>query len=368
VDTTELIPGVIAVLAVIGGAAGVVLLRRVRRRRAEGLPQRTPATPAMQGAGAQLRSVLAATSRRFRAQLEAILRREGQPVEQVVHEVEEALIAADVGLPTAQALVSRVRQTLEVPLERDALWMALQREAAALLSTGPPPVPTVRPWVVLVTGVNGVGKTTTIGKLAARHIAEGRKVLLVAADTFRAAASDQLAVWAERVGADLVRHTPGGDPGAVVFDGLKAALARRVDVVLVDTAGRLHTRTPLMEELRKLRRVVEREIAGAPHETLLVLDATTGQNAITQARLFTEAVQVTGIVLTKLDGTARGGVVLAIRHQLGIPIRFIGIGEKIEDLRPFDPDEFANALFGGGGDAAEAGGAAAVVPVDGPSP
>jgi fused signal recognition particle receptor len=201
--------------------------------------------------------------------------------------------------------------------------------------------------VVLVVGVNGSGKTTTIGKLAARFQAEERSVVLAAADTFRAAAIEQLGVWAERTGADIVRHEQGADPSAVVFDGMRAARARGVDVVLVDTAGRLHTRSPLMDELGKVRRTVGREIPGAPHEALLILDATTGQNALSQARAFTEAAGVTGVVVTKLDGTAKGGVVLAVSQELGIPVRWIGVGEGINDLRPFDPEEFVDGLLAG---------------------
>jgi fused signal recognition particle receptor len=200
--------------------------------------------------------------------------------------------------------------------------------------------------VVLVSGVNGVGKTTSIGKLAARFIAAGDRVLLVAADTFRAAAIDQLGVWAERVGADLVRHQSGADPAAVAFDGVKAAIARDVDVVIVDTAGRLHTRENLMEELRKVTRVIGKAIPGAPHEVWLVLDATTGQNAIHQAKVFSEALGVTGIVLTKLDGTAKGGAALAVRQELGVPIVWLGVGEGVEDVRPFSAGEFASALIG----------------------
>jgi fused signal recognition particle receptor len=202
-----------------------------------------------------------------------------------------------------------------------------------------------RPHVVLVTGVNGVGKTTTIGKLAASYVAAGKRVLLVAGDTFRAAATEQLRVWAERTGAELVAQEQGANPSAVVFDGIKAARARDVDVVLVDTAGRLHTRSNLMEELRKLRRVIAREIPGAPHETLLVLDATTGQNAVAQARTFAEALDVTGLVLTKLDGTARGGVAIAVANETKLPLRYIGIGEGVDDLRPFDAPQFAAALL-----------------------
>src|SRR5262245_55035298 len=259
--------------------------------------------------------------------------------------LEEALIAVDVGGETAAALVERVRVRVGGRTERAAVEAALREELEVVLAGTGTPQPRGRPWVVLVTGVNGVGKTTTIGKLAALHRAAGRGVLLVAADTFRAAAAEQLAVWAERTGADLVRPDPGSSPAAGVFDGLKAARARDIDVVLIDTAGRLHTRGNLMEELRKVRRVVEREIPGAPHETLLVLDATTGQNAIAQARTFVEAVEVSGLVVTKLDGTARGGVLVAIRRELGLPVLFIGHGEAATDLRQFDCREFVASLF-----------------------
>jgi len=197
----------------------------------------------------------------------------------------------------------------------------------------------------VVVGVNGVGKTTTIGKLAHRFATQGRRTLLVAADTFRAAAVEQLSRWAERVGADIVKHQQGADPSAVVFDGMKAARARGVDVAIVDTAGRLHVKVNLMEELKKIVRTIGRHIEGAPHEVLLVLDATTGQNALTQARVFHEAAPLTGVVLAKLDGTARGGVALAVRKELGVPIRWVGLGEGPEDLVPFDPDRFVDALL-----------------------
>ena len=197
----------------------------------------------------------------------------------------------------------------------------------------------------MVVGVNGVGKTTTIGKLARQFTAQGKRVVLGAGDTFRAAAAEQLAIWGERAGVEVIRHGEGADPAAVAFDAAKATLARKADVLILDTAGRLHTKVNLMEEMKKIRRVLGREIPGAPHETLLVLDATTGQNALIQARLFKEAVEVSGIALTKLDGTAKGGMVVAIGAELGLPVRYVGIGEGVDDLRPFDPDLFVDALF-----------------------
>ena len=208
------------------------------------------------------------------------------------------------------------------------------------------PLTEANPEVIMVVGVNGVGKTTSIGKLAGHYSANGRSVMLAAGDTFRAAAAEQLAVWAQRSGADIVRHNEGGDPAAVTFDAAKAAIARKSEILIVDTAGRLHTKTNLMEELKKVRRVLDREIAGAPHQTLLVVDATTGQNALVQAKTFQEAVQVDGIILTKLDGTAKGGVIVAICSELKIPVRFVGVGEGLHDLRPFEADEFVEAIFG----------------------
>jgi len=201
------------------------------------------------------------------------------------------------------------------------------------------------PLVIMVIGVNGVGKTTTIGKAAHYFMEEGKKVMLVAADTFRAAAIEQLLIWGERVGADVIKQKQGSDPSAVVFDAISAAVSREIDVVLIDTAGRLHTKTNLMEELQKIQRVSNRKLPGAPHQVWLVLDATTGQNAIAQAEMFHKALGVTAIILTKLDGTAKGGIVVGISHQLGLPIKYIGIGEKIDDLRPFDPKAFVEAIF-----------------------
>jgi fused signal recognition particle receptor len=266
-----------------------------------------------------------------------------------LEEVEEILISADLGVKTVMELV----RTLERKLDRQeladgaALKMALREEILARLVPYAQPlhIAPTGPVVIMVIGVNGVGKTTTIGKLASTFVADGKKVLLAAGDTFRAAAAEQLVTWGERVGVDVVRHQEGADPAAVVFDACRAAVARKVDILIVDTAGRLHTKVNLMEELKKVYRVMGREIPGAPHETLLVLDAATGQNALNQARIFKEATNVTGLVLTKLDGTAKGGIVVAICNECQIPLRFIGVGESVEDLRVFDPNEFVEALF-----------------------
>ena len=257
--------------------------------------------------------------------------------------LEEALIAADVGVPATAELVRR----LEARGAFGDLREALVEEAAALLGEPGTLKVEARPSVVLVVGVNGTGKTTTIGKLAHHLRAHGRSVLVGAADTFRAAAEEQLEIWADRAGADFVGSEHGGDPAAVAYDAVEAASARGRDVVIVDTAGRLHTQTNLMEELAKVRRVIEGKLAGAPHETLLVIDATTGQNGVRQAQLFGEAVQVSGVALTKLDGSAKGGVALAIAHELGLPVKLVGVGEGIDDLRPFDARDFAQALIAG---------------------
>ena len=255
--------------------------------------------------------------------------------------LEEALIAADVGVPTTAELVQR----LEARGDVGELGAALSAEATQLLGEPPRLDLGARPTVILVVGVNGTGKTTTIGKLAKRLTEHGHSVLLAAADTFRAAAEEQLEIWAQRAGADFVGSERGGDPAAVAYDAIEAAAARGRDVVIVDTAGRLHTQTNLMEELTKVRRVIERRLPGAPHETLLVVDATTGQNGLQQARLFGEAVAVTGVALTKLDGSAKGGVALAIAHELGLPVKLMGVGEGLDDLRPFDARDYATALL-----------------------
>ena len=315
---------------------------------------------------------------------EGLLRRIGEVVggrsvidEELLEEIEEVLIEADMGVGTTMKVIEGMRERVKEERIKDPgrIQGLLKDEMMRLLEDGegeedapqktageqgsrgaggspqlpsssaPLQVLSVKPVVIMMVGVNGTGKTTTIGKLARRYVDEGKKVLLAACDTFRAAAIEQLAIWSDRVGADLVRHQMGADPASVAFDALSAAEARGVDVVIIDTAGRLHTKVNLMEELRKIHRVLGRRMAGAPHEVLLVLDATTGQNAIAQAKQFDAMVHVTGIVLAKLDGTAKGGVVIGIKDALGIPVKWIGIGEQAEDLRRFEPREFVEALF-----------------------
>jgi fused signal recognition particle receptor len=265
-------------------------------------------------------------------------------------ELEDLLFSADLGVKTADGLLAEVKaragggsaEQVRAAL-RDAILTRLRRVEA------PPVEPAAdgRPHVILVLGVNGSGKTTTIGKLASRHARAGRKVVLGAGDTFRAAAAEQLQIWGERAGCEVVRGADGGDPAAVAFDTVKQARSRGADVALIDTAGRLQTKKPLMEELGKIARVIGRELPGAPHETLLVLDANTGQNAISQAKLFTEVASVTGLVLTKLDGTAKGGVIVGLADEFGIPVRYVGVGESVEDLRDFSAEDFVDALFEG---------------------
>jgi fused signal recognition particle receptor len=269
--------------------------------------------------------------------------------EEFYEELEELLIQADVSVRTTQKLLEELRQ--KVRSERlncaEDVKNALRDAVARMFSETDSRIrlSDVPPSVFLMVGVNGTGKTTTIAKLARRYQRQGKRILLAAADTFRAAAIDQLEAWAKRINADIVRHQPGSDPAAVVFDAIQAAKARGADIVIIDTAGRLHTKTNLMEELKKIGRVIEREVGKPPDETLLVLDATTGQNAVNQAREFSKAVPVTGVVLTKLDGTAKGGVLLTVRDELGIPVKLIGTGEKLEDLEDFDPQAFAASIF-----------------------
>lgn len=267
----------------------------------------------------------------------------------LLDELEYSLITADVGVRTATEVLESIRQRVDRHLINDAaeLKTLIRRHLLEVLEAAERPVPlvTTPPAVVMVVGVNGAGKTTSIGKLAHRYKAEGRSVLLCAADTFRAAAIEQLEVWGQRTGTEVIRQQQGSDPSAVLFDALQAAKSRKVDYVIVDTAGRLHTKANLMAELEKMSRTASRVVPDAPHEVLLVLDATTGQNGLEQARQFTQTSRVTGIILTKLDGTAKGGVVIAICRELNLPIRYVGVGEKIEDMLPFDAERFVASLF-----------------------
>jgi fused signal recognition particle receptor len=297
----------------------------------------------------RMRQGLARTRSSLVGRMDALLGSHASLDSEFLEELEEILITADFGMKATQELVQALNGRLkEIDQSQPGqLHKVLGEEIRARLKTGEPdwPTPESGPLVIMVVGVNGVGKTTTIGKLAKQFADQGKKVVLGAGDTFRAAAAEQLEIWGERAGAEVIRHAEGSDPAAVAFDSAKAAVARKADVLILDTAGRLHTKVNLMEELKKVRRVVDREIAGAPHETLLVLDATTGQNALIQARMFQEAVEVSCIALTKLDGTAKGGIVVAISSQLDLPVRLIGVGEGVADLRPFDADEFVAALF-----------------------
>ncbi len=267
---------------------------------------------------------------------------------ELLDELEELLVMADMGVATVQEIFDQLRSEVDRNELKDPRALRERLKELLLKRLDLQKIPLsfhTKPFVILVVGVNGVGKTTTIAKLAYNLKEQGKSVLLVAADTFRAAAIEQLEAWGKRTGVPVIKHKMNADPSAVAFDGMEAALKRGVDVVIVDTAGRLHTKVNLMEELKKIRRVIGKKIPDAPHEVMLVLDATTGQNAISQAKLFNEATQVTGIALTKLDGTAKGGIVVSIASEMGIPIRYIGIGEGMEDLRPFDPKEFVEALF-----------------------
>jgi fused signal recognition particle receptor len=268
--------------------------------------------------------------------------------EAFLEQLEEALVASDVGVDTASLVLKDLkerfkRNELSSPAQVKERLKQILLEALSVKSSKFSL--DVAPAVVLIVGVNGTGKTTTIGKLAYRLRADGKKVMLAAGDTFRAAAAEQLSIWGERTGIPVIKHREGADPGAVVFDAVTAVKARTFDVLIVDTAGRLHTKSNLMEELKKVKRILSRELPGAPHETLLVLDGNTGQNALVQAKMFNEAIGITGIVLTKLDGTSKGGIVFAINKDLGIPVKFVGVGEAVEDLRSFDPKEFVNALL-----------------------
>lgn len=306
---------------------------------------------------AGLRKGLAATRGGFMAKLKALFTGKKEIDPAILDQMEEVMISSDVGVKTTQQILERLRDQLKKNelADGDAVWAALRAEATRILSLPAPSVPrTVKPVVVLMVGVNGVGKTTSIGKLATRWNAEGKKVILGAGDTFRAAAVQQLEVWGKRVGAEVVKGKEGADPGAVAFEATKKAQETGADVLLVDTAGRLHTKVNLMDEIKKVKRTIAKAFDGAPHETLLVIDATTGQNALQQATMFKEALELTGIILTKLDGTAKGGVVLGVCDELKVPVKYIGLGERAEDLREFVAADFVEALFGKDDDEAEA--------------
>lgn len=296
----------------------------------------------------RLKDGLQKTRKNFTERIEVLVGMSAEIDDDFLDELEMILLSADVGAKTTEKLIGAVRQAARkkeikgtedvVPFLKKYLTQMLTEEGQRTRISG-------TPTVILVVGVNGVGKTTTIGKLANYFHLLNYKVMIAAADTFRAAASEQLEIWGKRAGCDVIKHAEGADPAAVVFDAMKAAIARKADILFIDTAGRLHNKANLMNELEKIHRVIKREIPEAPHETFLVLDATTGQNAITQAKVFTETANVTGVVLTKLDGTAKGGVVIAIREELGLPVKWIGVGEGIMDFRPFEPEKFVDALF-----------------------
>jgi fused signal recognition particle receptor len=336
------------------GAARQAAHRRRRGARRAGARPRAGADPTRAHApkGATLRAGLAKTRGGFIAKIGALFAGKKEIDPATFDQLEEVLLTADIGVKTSQRLFAAVKKDLsrDQLADPEHIWAHIRAQSETILAVGAPPLDLdrARPFVVLMIGVNGVGKTTTLGKLAAKYARQGKRVILAAGDTFRAAATEQLEIWGQRTGCPVVKGKEGGDPSSVIFDAVKRAEAEGYDVVLADTAGRLHTKTNLMEELQKVRRVVQKALDGAPHETFLVVDSTTGQNAIAQAQLFQQAMALTGIILTKLDGTAKGGVILGICDELKLPVRYIGIGEKVEDLREFDPEEFVAALYDAG--------------------
>ncbi len=305
--------------------------------------------PEKKGLFARLKERLAKTKHSVIDRVKTLVALRGKIDEELLSEIEEILIQADIGVSTTAKIISTIREETTVRGVKDpqALITAFKQALLSIVSKSERPLtpPTAKPFVIFVVGVNGVGKTTTIGKLAKRYHDAGKSVMLVAADTFRAAAVEQLEIWAERSHSDFVKQSMGADPASVCYDALTSAKARATDVVIIDTAGRLHTKINLMEELKKMVRVIRKLVPEAPHESLLILDATTGQNAINQTKTFSQAIPVTGIVMTKLDGTAKGGILVAIRDLFEIPVVMIGVGEKLEDLRDFNPQEYTEALF-----------------------
>lgn len=295
----------------------------------------------------KLKERLSKTKQSIVEKIETIIFTGGKIDETTIEEIEEILLSSDVGVKATQEIIDILRKKLKEGVIKNSsdIKILLKDELVNLLKNNTSLNIANIPSVILVVGVNGVGKTTTIGKLGYKFIQEGKSVVFAASDTFRAAAIEQLEIWAKKVGADIIKHKSGADPAAVAFDAVEHAKSKQKDIVIIDTAGRLHTKNSLMEELKKINKVIKKSIPEAPHETLLILDATTGQNAIRQAALFNEAIGLTGVVVTKLDGTAKGGVIFAVKKEIGIPIKLIGIGEDIDDLKEFNPSDFVNALF-----------------------
>lgn len=295
----------------------------------------------------KLKEGLAKTKNAFVGKIDNLFKSFRKVDEELFEELEELLISADIGVNTTEEILDELRELVKDKniKESEEVKTELFKMLRELIGEHEPLKLDTKPSVILVIGVNGVGKTTSIGKISKELKSEGKKVVVAAADTFRAAAAEQLTVWCERAGVDIVKQAAGADPASVVFDAINSAKSKNADVLIVDTAGRLHNKKNLMDELAKIDRVIARELPGASKETLLVLDATTGQNAVMQAREFKGASEITGLILTKLDGTAKGGIVLSVKKELGIPVKFIGVGEKIDDMKPFDADDFANALF-----------------------
>ena len=295
----------------------------------------------------RMKAGLEKTKNNFVKKVETIVIGYAEIDDDFLDDLEATMLVGDLGPKTTAYLMKEIRRGVTEGIINNTgeVMPFMEERITEMLGAQEEVLELHKPEVILVVGVNGVGKTTTIAKLAHYYAEQGKKVIIAAGDTFRAAASEQLSIWADRVGVSIVKHKEGADPAAVVFDACASAIAKEADLVIVDTAGRLHTKVNLMEELKKIGRVADKQIPGAPHQTLLVLDGTTGQNAVSQAKLFGEAVPVTGIVVTKLDGTAKGGVVISIKEELGVPVRWIGVGEQMDDLRPFNAKEFANALF-----------------------